>query len=136
LSIWHFNWRLEDIGGVHGWRGGLKTLGDAALAFFTPDLSEGALQEGLRLSGETLSMAIFGVAAGFCLAYMIALPASASFGRIERRGLLRWIRWLLREAARVLLDVLRAVPDFVWAVVAIPLVGAGPAAGFVGITLG
>ena len=100
-------------------------------SFAAIDLSAEAFSGGLRLSAETLTTALLGSALGAAGGYLLALYASRAVwmgGEPEHTGVARWLhpRRIVLEAARLLLDVLRGVPDFAWAIVI--LTGPGPGA--------
>ncbi len=118
-------------------------------AFGAPDLSLEALAQALSLSASTLSIALCGTALGVALGWTLGLLASravlldgepprlapgaavaARAGRLGRRGVL--------ETARVVLDVLRGVPDFAWALLILTVPGPGPVTGIlaVGVSVG
>ena len=97
---------------------------------FPPNLSPDFLQRALRLVVETIQISIIGTA----LAIMVAFPLSALAmratgeevsARASGRG--RWVlRWAVYSAARTVLNVLRAVPELVWALIFVVAVGLGP----------
>jgi len=72
---------------------------------------------------ETLSMSALGTGIAFVISLGLALPASGSFGRI--------IRWLVR----FVLNVLRSIPELVWAVILLIAAGLGPFAGTLALAL-
>jgi len=66
---------------------------------------------------ETLSMSALGTGIAFVLGIALALPASGRYGR------------LARSFIRLLLNVLRSIPELVWAVILLIAAGLGPFAG-------
>ncbi len=78
--------------------------------------------------------------AGLVLALLAAIPltllatASLSVSRLES-GRMRNIAVLIRQSARWLLVVLRSVPELVWALLFVRIVGLGPTAGVLAIAL-
>ncbi|MHC5066250.1 MAG: PhnE/PtxC family ABC transporter permease [Planctomycetota bacterium] len=111
----------------------VSRLGEFLGAFLSPDLSGSYLARCVELAGDTLAIAFLGTAlavvGGLALAICSSRNALFSSEGNGRSGLRR----LIRETFRVLQDVLRGVPDFAWAVIFIPLVGLGPAAGILAI---
>lgn len=84
----------------------------------------------LRLLLETLAMAVSGTFVGLLLAIALALVATA--GGQRAAGLWRPISWL----ARGVVVVSRAVPDVVFALLAVQLLGFGPLAGAIALCIG
>jgi phosphonate transport system permease protein len=80
----------------------------------------------LRLLVETVAMAVVGTFIGLILAIGFALVATQA-----RHGW-RWASWL----ARGVVVVARAVPDVVFALLAVQLVGFGPLAGAIALSIG
>lgn len=78
--------------------------------------------------------------AGLVLALLAAIPltllatASLSVSRLES-GRMRSVAVLVRQSARWLLVVLRSVPELVWALLFVRIVGLGPTAGVLAIAL-
>lgn len=68
--------------------------------------------------GATLQMALVGTVLGAIVSFPIALVASLS----ERPGLIVW-------AARAIANVARSVPSLLWGLMAVAVLGIGPAAG-------
>lgn len=101
-------------------------------ALLAPDLSQDFLATAWQLTLETLAVALLGSAMGLGAALMLALGASRAVTVGVDGGTLRH---LLCAACRLLQDVLRAVPDFVWAVMLVAVVGLGPVAGLLAIAL-
>lgn len=84
-----------------------------------PDLSGAEVGAVVRAAGETLAMA----GAGLLLSVLVAGPIA-----LLLTGTARAPR-LLRAAARLVAAGLRGVPELVWALVLVTVVGLGPAAG-------
>ncbi|KJV32815.1 phosphonate ABC transporter permease [Aquitalea magnusonii] len=72
---------------------------------------------------ETLAMSALGTVLAFVAAAVLAMPAAGRFGS------------LLKLASRLLLNLLRGVPDLLWASIAVLAVGLGPAAGVLALAL-
>lgn len=96
------------------WRG----IGPFTLEFFPPDWSTPLWRGTL----ETLAISGLGTALAFSGAALLALPAASSHMGIK-------------SSARLLLNVLRGIPDLLWASIAVLAVGLGPAAGVLALAL-
>lgn len=105
-------------------------------AFFPPEHSLEFLQLVALASWQTVAMA----SAGMTLALIGAIPLTLlvteqlSISRIGS-GRMRFIAILVRQAARWLLLSLRSVPELVWALLFVRVVGLGPTAGVLAIAL-
>lgn len=104
--------------------------------FFPPAHSAEFLQMVLRASWETVAMAT----AGMTLALLGAIPLTLlatdrlSISRLGS-GRVSLLASALRNAIRWLLILLRSVPELVWALLLVRIVGLGPTAGVVAIAL-
>lgn len=93
------------------------------------------LQLVARETWRTVAMATAGVTLAFALAVPLSLLAtrvlslSALSGRMDRGPA------VLRGGVRVLLIVLRSIPELIWALVFVRVVGLGPTAGVLAIAL-
>jgi phosphonate transport system permease protein len=113
----------------------LKVTGDFLASFLPPVLGWEFLAMVARETWRTVAIAT----AGLTLALVVAVPltlvctrvlsVSALSGRMARGPA------LLRTAARALLVLLRSVPELVWALVFVRVVGLGPTAGVLAIAL-
>jgi phosphonate transport system permease protein len=115
----------------------LRTLGSFLSGFWPPAHTGDFPALLLQASLETLAIAT----AGMALALLLALPASLlasralslthllAGGERTRRGL------LLRWPVRALLIVLRSIPEIVWALLLVRIVGLGPSAGVLAIAI-
>ncbi|MFK7741508.1 MAG: PhnE/PtxC family ABC transporter permease [Planctomycetota bacterium] len=111
-------------------------------AFGSPDLSAGMLARCGRLAVDTVSVALLGTAIGIVLAYPLALGASRA---VMLPATDRFHGWratiaslplrLFVELCRLILDGLRGVPDFVWAVLFANVLGTSPITGMVAIAV-
>lgn len=106
-------------------------------AFGAPDLSSERLRQGLSLSISTFSIAWWGSLLGLALGYLLALASSTSAMVGERRGGVgAALRRCVVELARLVLDVLRGVPDFAWALLVLTVPGPGAVTGVIAVGLG
>jgi phosphonate transport system permease protein len=114
----------------------LKVMGGFLGQFFPPNLGGEFLGLAARATLETLAMATAGTALAMLLAAPLGLVLSYSLsisrigpgpGRVAGEG--------LRALARVVLLVLRGIPEIVWALLLVRAFGLGPAAGVVAIAI-
>lgn len=91
--------------------------------FFPAELPDGGLPALAQASGETLAMSLLGTLLAAVAGALLALPAAGRLGRSAR------------AASRLLLAVLRGVPDLLWAALAVLAAGLGPAAGVLALAL-
>ncbi len=100
----------------------------------------------LALSGEFLLMVvketwrtIATATAGVTLALLIAIPLTLLSTRVlsvsALSGRMAALPFVVRQAVRWLLIVLRSIPELVWALVFVRVVGLGPTAGVLAIAL-
>jgi phosphonate transport system permease protein len=88
-----------------------------AASFFPPDRSVGFLARTGVATLQTVAISAVGTAIGALLGLVLALPASGRYGAAARAG------------ARLLLNVLRSIPELVWAALMVMAAGLGPFAG-------
>ena len=104
--------------------------------FLTPAHDIEFLQMVLRETWQTVAIAT----AGLTLALAGAIPATLlvterlSVSRLGT-GRMRWPARVLRQSVRWLLVLLRSVPELVWALLFVRVVGLGPTAGVLAIAL-
>ena len=116
--------------------GNLRVMGDFLAGFLPPVTSPEFLGLLMKATLQTLAMAT----AGITLALLLALPLAfvmteaLSISRIgPGRG--RSVGRAVRGAARMLLLLLRAIPEVVWALVLVRALGLGPGAGVLAIAI-
>jgi phosphonate transport system permease protein len=85
--------------------------------FAPPELAAPFLLKCLGATAETLSMSALGTLLAVFAGLALALPAAGRFGRVPR------------TATRGLLNVLRSIPELVWASLLLVAAGLGPFAG-------
>ncbi len=113
----------------------LKVTGDFLASFLPPAMGSEFLGMVVKETWRTVAIAT----AGMTLALVVAVPltlvctrvlsVSALSGRMARAPA------VLRFGARALLVLLRSVPELVWALVFVRVVGLGPTAGVLAIAL-
>lgn len=103
--------------------------------FLPPALAPDFLAIVARETWRTVAMAT----AGMTLAFVFALPMTFVSARVlsisALRGSMAPLPFAVRQAVRALLVVLRSVPELVWALVFVRVVGLGPTAGVLAIGL-
>lgn len=114
----------------------LQATGNFIASFFPPEHSLEFLKMVAAATWETVAMAT----AGMALAMLGAIPLtllSTERLSISRLGIHRVARIpaLLRQAVRWFLIVLRSIPELVWALLLVRIVGLGPTAGVIAIAL-
>ena len=122
-------WQLFDAQGLHA-------TGRFLTAFVPPAHSAEFLQLILVASWQTVAMAT----AGLTLALLAAIPLtvvvteSLSISRLGT-GRMKPGAFVIRQAVRWLLVLLRSVPELVWALLLVRIAGLGPTAGVIAIAL-
>ncbi|WP_328823493.1 PhnE/PtxC family ABC transporter permease [Undibacterium crateris] len=104
--------------------------------FFPPAHDAEFLQLVLVATWQTIAMATAGVTLALLAAIPLALIVNAqlSISAIGKSGMAR-LPWLCRQSVRWLLVLLRSVPELVWALLFVRIVGLGPSAGVLAIAL-
>jgi phosphonate transport system permease protein len=104
-------------------------------SFLPPAFSADFLQMVAREAWRTVAIAT----AGMTLAWLLALPLTLISTRVlsvsALSGRMAGVPFVLRQGTRVLLIILRSVPELVWALVFVRVVGLGPTAGVLAIAL-
>jgi phosphonate transport system permease protein len=118
-SFWYL---ALDLSGLFS-REGLAQMGRFAGGFLPPELSAGYLADVGRASLETLAISAMGTLLAVLLGLALALPAAGRAGRA------------LRAVSRLALNVLRAIPEVVWAALMVLAAGLGPFAGTLALAL-
>ena len=122
-------WPLAQAAGVQPGAlldpGNLKVAGRFLAGFLPPETNEHFLVLLARATLETLAIAT----AGLALAVLLALPLAYRSSDAARD------KPLLRPGTRLVLTVLRGVPELVWALVFVRIFGLGPAAGVLALGL-
>lgn len=120
-------------------------IGAWLVAFLRPDLSTEFLLHAWDLTLQTLAAAVLGTTIAVLLAWPLAMGSSRAVcvgGESGRTSTGIWRHFPLRSppallcaACRLLQDILRAVPDFVWAVILVAMIGLGPLTGALALAL-
>lgn len=109
----------------------LRFLGD----FLPPATSAEFLSMVARETWRTVAIASSAMVLALVLAVPLTLLSCAALSVSSLSGRMHPLAWGVRQAVRALLVVLRSVPELVWALVFVRVVGLGPAAGVLAIAL-
>ena len=103
--------------------------------FFPPRVDAEFLALIAYESWRTVAIATCGMVLALLLAFPLTLAATAVLSISALPGRMHALPFLLRQAVRWLLILLRSVPELVWALVFVRVVGLGPTAGVLAIAL-
>jgi len=112
-----------------------RVTGRFIASFLPPAHSPDFLVLVARETWRTVAIATAGISLGLLLAVPLALIATSALSISALSGRMAALPSGVRIAARALLIVLRSVPELVWALVFVRVVGLGPAAGVLAIAL-
>ena len=101
----------------------LRAMRKFAAEFLAPDVSAPFLAKVAWAALQTLSVSAVGTLLAGIAGAALALPAAGRFGSVARQG------------ARLALNVLRSVPELVWAALMVLAAGLGPFAGALALAL-
>jgi phosphonate transport system permease protein len=111
-----------------------STLGFLA-DFFPPRTDREFLTLIAHETWRTIAIATCGMALALALAIPLTLAATAALSVSALPGRMHAAPFVFRQAVRWLLILLRSVPELVWALVFVRVVGLGPTAGVLAIAL-
>jgi phosphonate transport system permease protein len=103
--------------------------------FFPPKVEPGFLLLVAQESWRTVAIATAGVVLALLLAIPLTILSTSVLSVSAIPGQMHAIPFALRQAVRLLLIVLRSVPELIWALVFVRVVGLGPTAGVLAIAL-
>ncbi len=109
----------------------LRFLGD----FFPPKLDAEFLRLVAKETWRTVAMATAGIALALVLAIPLSLLSVRVLSVSALAGRMAVLPALLRTVLRWAMIVLRSVPELIWALVFVRVVGLGPTAGVIAIAL-
>jgi len=112
-----------------------RVTGRFIASFVPPAHSSEFLWLVARETWRTVAMATAGITLALLLAVPLALLAARALSISAVMGRMAPLPFALRQAVRVVLIVLRSVPELVWALAFVRVVGLGPAAGVLAIAL-
>ena len=113
----------------------LKATGQFLGDFFPPKLEAEFLWMVARECWRTVAIATAGLALALLIAIPLTLLSTSVLSISALPGRMHALPFVLRQATRWLLIVLRSVPELVWALVFVRVVGLGPTAGVLAIAL-
>jgi phosphonate transport system permease protein len=103
--------------------------------FFPPKIEGEFLLLVLRECWRTVAIATAGMALALVIAIPLTLLSTSVLSVSALTGRMHALPFALRQAVRGLLILLRSVPELVWALVFVRVVGLGPTAGVLAIAL-
>lgn len=116
-------------------------LTDFVRRMLPPDLSWAFVSSLGTALLQTIAISLMGTMIGITLAVICAVPATSTLAFVRgdspgKHGVTdRVLRWLLFCSARLVLNVLRSIPELVWVLICILAVGIGPFAGTIALGL-
>jgi phosphonate transport system permease protein len=113
----------------------LRVTGRFIASFLPPAHSIDFLLLVARETWRTVAIATAGITLGLLLAAPLALVSTRALSVSALSGRMAALPYVVRHSARALLIVLRSVPELVWALTFVRVVGLGPAAGVLAIAL-
>lgn len=113
----------------------LAVAGRFAASFFPPALHADFLLLVARETWRTVAIATAGITLALLIAVPAALLAARSLSLSALAGRMAPLPFAARQLLRWVLIVLRSVPELVWALVFVRVVGLGPTAGVLAIAL-
>jgi len=113
----------------------LRVTGRFAASFLRPALQPEFLGLVARETWRTIAIATAGITLALTIAVPLALVSTAALSISSLGGRMAVLPLFLRQAARAGMVALRTVPELVWALVFVRVVGLGPTAGVLAIAL-
>lgn len=112
-----------------------RVTGRFLASFLPPALGGEFLLQVARETWRTVAMATAGITLALVFAVPLTLLATRALSVSALAGRMAALPFALRQFVRGLLIVLRSVPELVWALVFVRVVGLGPASGVLAIAL-
>lgn len=109
----------------------VASMGRFINEFFPPDVSRPFLAKVWTGTVETFAMSLLGTIIAAFVGILLALPASSTRQSGQAASLIN----LVRLPTRAVLNVLRAIPELVWAALLLISAGLGPFAGTLALSL-
>lgn len=109
----------------------VKFLGD----FFPPVMTSDFLWMVAKESWRTIAIATAGTFLALVLAIPLTIASTSVLSVSSIPGRMKALPFVVRQAIRWVLIVLRSIPELIWALVFVRVVGLGPAAGVLAIGL-
>lgn len=104
-------------------------------SFVPPELSPDFLRMVIREAWRTVAIATAGMTLAFLIAAPLGLVSTRVLSISALSGKMATLPSMVRQGVRWILIVLRSVPELVWALVFVRVVGLGPTAGVLAIAL-
>jgi phosphonate transport system permease protein len=95
----------------------VRSSGEFLSGFVPPETGTGFLRKTAIATAETMAMSALGTLLAVAAGLLLAIPGAGRFGRTARAGV------------RTLLNLLRSIPELVWASILLIAAGLGPFAG-------
>lgn len=115
--------------------GSLKVTGRFLASFLPPAVAPDFLLLVAREAWRTVAIATTGMALAFCIALPLTLLSVRALSVSALAGRMAPGPFWLRQVTRWVLILLRSMPELVWALVFVRVVGLGPTAGVLAIAL-
>ncbi len=112
-----------------------EVTGQFLRSFLPPARSAEFLALVARETWRTVAIATAGMTLALVIALPLTLLSTRALSVSALRGRMAALPFAVRQAVRLLLMVLRSVPELVWALVFVRVVGLGPTAGVLAIAL-
>jgi phosphonate transport system permease protein len=112
-----------------------KVMGNFIGDFFPPAHDREFMTLVIKETWRTVAIATAGIAVALVLAIPLTLLGTAALSVSALSGRMAALPFAFRQAVRWFLIVLRSVPELVWALVFVRVVGLGPTAGVLAIAL-
>jgi phosphonate transport system permease protein len=132
LLIWSYQGTQGDLSGLFSGEAGAQILAYIR-KLFPPDLSPAILREAAYGAWETFAVSFMGTLLAILIAFPLAILASSNLtyagllSQVGRsHGLLRATGMAVYWSARVVSNLLRTIPDIVWALIFVFVTGLGP----------
>ena len=104
-------------------------------SFFPPVLEPDLLARILRETWKTVAIATAGMVLALAIAFPLTLLSTRVLSVSAISGRMHPLPFVVRQTIRWVLIVLRSIPELVWALVFVRVVGLGPTAGVLAIAL-
>jgi phosphonate transport system permease protein len=113
----------------------LRAMAHFLAGFVPPAVGADFLLTVAQETWRTVAIATVGVSLALVLAAPLALIATAALSISSLSGRMAALPFVIRQTARAAMVALRTVPELVWALVFVRVVGLGPTAGVLAIAL-
>ena len=113
----------------------LKQTSHFLASFFPPNLSADFLLQVAHETWRTVAMATVGITLAILLAVPLSLIAVRVLSLSALTGRMQFLPAVVRQVVRALLIILRSVPELIWALIFVRVVGLGPTSGVLAIAL-